>query len=383
MVKFNIVKTLITKLLAKTITDKELVQVHKLLEDKDNQKVLEAYVQDYHDLSLAMVKNNLDEAYRKVIGHIENQERPTRRLLPNWVKYAAVISIVLGIGFLFRQGHFSSRSDTVLIPKNEAVTLELDNGKTQIIDLSQSKEVKDSNGNLIGNQEKTILSYAKKTSVEQLVYNTLKVPYGKRFQLELSDGTKIHLNAGTSLRYPVVFLKNSDRQVYLKGEAYFKVSKDKARPFVVNAEELDVEVLGTEFNISSYTEDKTTSVVLIEGSVNLSVNTGLETIPVTLSPGQKGGLDHNAQKISVHRVNTDIYTAWMKDRLVFRNMAFDDILKKLERHYNIEIKNTNDELGRDVFDANFDKIKIDSVLSFFNDTHEIDYTIENNKIFIQ
>jgi len=377
------VKTLIIKLLSNTITDKELVQLHTLLKDKDNQLILEAYVRDYHDLNLAMIKNNVDEAYKKVMGRIEDREKSIRSPFFGWVKYAAAILVLVGIGFLYQNGYFSSPSDTVLVPKDELITLELDNGKTQTIDLSQTKEVKDSKGNLIGNQKKTLLSYTKETSAEQLVYNTLKVPYGKRFRLELSDGTTAHLNSGTTLRFPVAFLRNGNRQVYLKGEAYFDVSEDKTRPFIVKAKGLNVEVLGTKFNASSYSEDKATDVVLVEGSVNLSIDGAPQTIPVTLSPGQKGTLGRDAEKISVRKVNTTIYTAWMEGRLVFRNMAFDDILKNLERHYNIEIENANAELGKDLFDASFDKIKIDSVLSFFNDTHKINYTIENNKVFIR
>lgn len=376
-------KTLITKLLSKTITDTELIQLHTLLKDKDNRAILEAYVRDYHDLNLAMIKNNVDEAHRRVMNHIENREKPVRRLFPGWVKYAAAILVLAGIGFLYQDGYFSSRSDTVLVPKDELITLELDNGRIQTMDLSQTKEVKDSKGNLIGNQKKTVLSYAKEASVEQLAYNTLKVPYGKRFQLELSDGTTVHLNAGTTLRFPVTFLNTGTRQVYLKGEAYFDVGEDKTRPFIVNAQGLNVEVLGTKFNASSYAEDKTTDIVLVEGSVNLSLDGAPQAVPVTLSPGQKGTLGRKAEKISVNKVNTHIHTAWMEGRLVYRNMAFDDILKNLERHYNIEIENANVELGRDIFDASFDKIKIDSVLSFFNDTHKINYTIENNKVFIR
>ncbi|MCF6297082.1 MAG: FecR domain-containing protein [Flavobacteriaceae bacterium] len=378
------IRILIEKFISKTITSEELLQLYKSLKNRKNEITLQTYVQDYHDLNLAMIKKNVDQAYDKVINHIENKKKPVNRnLFPVWMRYAASILILLGIGFLYQQDYFSSNTHNVLIPKNELITLEIDDGKVQTIDLSQSKAVNDVNGNLIGNQKKTLLSYIKKTSTEKLVHNTIKVPYGKQLQLELSDGTMVYLNAGTTLKFPVAFLKDGKRQVYLTGEAYFDVSEDKSRPFIVNVQRLNVEVLGTKFNVNFHPEDTAINVVLVEGSVNLLTPDVPQSKEIILFPNQKGTLSHNTSKIIVSNVDVDLYTAWMKNRLVFRYISFDHILKRLERHYNVEIENTNVELGKDIFNASFDEIKIDSILSFFNDTHNIKYKIENNKVFIE
>ena len=125
------------------------------------------------------------------------------------------------------------------------------------------------------------------SSAETLVYNTLKIPYGKQFEVELSDGTIVHLNSGTTLRYPVAFLKNQNRKVFLTGEAFFEVAKDKAHPFTVSTQELNVEVLGTKFNASSYTEDVTTDIVLVEGKVALYKDKKENNNSVKLTPGSK------------------------------------------------------------------------------------------------
>ncbi|HLT51761.1 MAG TPA: FecR domain-containing protein [Arenibacter sp.] len=373
----------IFKLLTGTLTEKEIVALRNWLEDPKNQATLESYVRDYHDLTLATLKNNVDEAYDKVKQEIKHMERPVRRTIPRWINYAAAIALLLGLGFLYQQGFFPFQDDTPIMPKDDAITLELDNGTIQAIDVSRTKEVRDPEGNLIGDQNQDRISYSQATQKENLVFNTLNIPNGKKFIVELSDGTIVHLNSGSSLRYPVNFLSAGPRQVYLSGEAYFDVSSNELNPFIVNVNDLDVKVLGTKFNISAYTEDRSTNVVLVEGAVSLDGKTGPKDAVVTLVPGQKGSYGHYTQNIVVDAVNTDLYTSWMQGHLVFRNLTFDQILTKLERYYNIEIENTNAVLGKEVFNASFNDVKIEEVLSFFNDTHKIEYTIKNNKVIIK
>nr|WP_299384057.1 FecR family protein [Allomuricauda sp.] len=375
---------LLTKLIADTISEEELIELHRLLEDPKHQEELKAFVEDYHDLNLAMLKNNVEEAYSKVVAHIEKQDRPTLvRLRPSWLKYAAAAIILFGLGYFYLQNVSTTNNVPTLIPKEESITLELDNGVIETLDMSQTKEVKDSEGNVVGNQREDELTYGGESASRRLVFNTLRIPYGKQFQLVLSDGTKVHLNAGTMLRYPVTFSEEGQRNVYLQGEAYFDVTEDKERPFIVNAGDSEIKVLGTEFNVSSYTEDPTTDVILVEGSVRVTPEASSQSAGSTLLPGQKGSVDYKSKQIVISDVNTNIYTAWVQGHLVFRNMNFDNIVRKLERHYNVDIENTNSELGTEIFDASFNKIKIDSVLSFFNDTHKIDFEIKNNTVYIK
>lgn len=373
----------ITKLLLGTITEKEIIELRNWLKNPRNQTVLESYVRDYHDLNLATLKNNLDEAYNKVSHQIDNNEKPVKRLFPYWTKYAAALVLLVGLGFFYQQDFFLNSDQDVLAPKDESITLELDNGTIQTIDINGVKEVRDSEGNVVGAQKQDQISYSKASQKEELVYNTLTIPNGKKFQIELSDGTLVHLNAGSSLRYPVNFLSEGARQVFLSGEAYFDVAKNVSNPFIVNVDELDVKVLGTHFNVSAYEEDKNIDVVLVEGAVSLDKKNELKDHSVTLSPGQKGSYKQDSKIIMVDEVNTNLYTSWMQGYLVFRDLTFDNILTKLERHYNIEIENTNAELGKEIFNASFDNVEIEKVLSYFNDTHKIDYEIKNNKILIK
>jgi len=373
----------ISKLLLGTISEKELLELRDWLKDPENQHTLEAFVRDYHDLNLATLENNLDEAYNKVFRQISNKEMPVKKLLPNWSRYAAAILLLLGVAFYYQQVFLLDTGQNVLVPKDDAITLELDNGVIQTIDINGAKEVKDGEGNVVGAQQQNQISYSQASNKEELIFNTLKMPNGKKFQIELSDGTLVYLNAGSSLRYPVSFLNDGPRQVYLSGEAYFDVVKSASNPFIVNVDKLDVRVLGTQFNVSAYGEDEFIDVVLVEGAVGLNKKNQLKADAVKLSPGQKGSYKQVSESIMVNEVDTSLYTSWMQGHLVFRDLSFDQILAKLERHYNIEIVNRNAELGQEVFNASFDNVAIEEVLGYFNDIHSIDYTIEKNKVIIK
>lgn len=172
--------------------------------------------------------------------------------------------------------------------------------------------------------------------------------------------------------------------VYLNGEAFFDVAKDKAHPFIVNADNLNVRVLGTHFNVSNYPEDSHTDVVLVEGSVGM-YSKGQNFDPeknVVLKPGFKGSFNKASFAINTKEVTTGIYTAWIRGELVFRDMTFKNICKKLERHYNISIENNDAALANEKFNASFKDESIENIMSYFNEIHAMKYTINNNKVTI-
>ncbi|MBM1105463.1 FecR domain-containing protein [Aurantibacter crassamenti] len=373
----------ITKLILGTISEKELLELHNWLNKPNNQSQLESYIRIYYDLNLTTLKNDEEKAYSKVLNEIDLQQKPKKKLIPNWLKYAATIALIIGFGYILRNGLFFEKSSNKIVPKNDAITLELDNGSIKKIDISKSTKVKDSNGRLIVEQNKNRLKYSKTTTGKSsLVYNKIHIPYGKKLEIELSDGTQVYLNSGSSLRYPVDFSSFPNRLVQLSGEGYFKVAKNSSRPFIVKCDSLNVKVLGTEFNVSAYDNESNIDVVLVEGSVNLNNGNLSSGKSVNLKPGEKGSYSQ-AKNIAVEMVNTEIYTSWIDGYLIFRNLTFDEITERLERHYNVEIENANAELGKEIFNASFHNVEIEKVLSFFNDTHAIAYVIENNKVLIK
>ena len=250
--------------------------------------------------------------------------------------------------------------------EDTAVTVQLENGEVEILTPEGTKKIINQNGVLVGIQEGIELNYKDETGntstpnkgntiYETLAYNKLNVPFGKTFKLILSDGTQVSLNAGSSLKYPVKFIEGKNRQVFLKGEANFDVSKDANHPFVVNVNEMNVRVLGTEFNISSYPEDSDYTTVLIEGSVGIYKNGPEFNInnSTLLEPGYRARWNKNSEEITLDKVNTDIYTGWLYGKLIFKNAPFKNIRKKLERHYNVTIINNNKVLDEKTYNATF------------------------------
>lgn len=329
-----------------------------------------------------------DERAEIVYANILKRTRRKRFNGSGLRKYAAIAAIFIGVlttGYFYQQGYFNGSQDAVLIPNVEAITLELDNGNIEVLNEDGTTQVMDANGNVVGTQQGNQLVYTDEAVTESMVYNTLNVPYGKRFEVSLSDGSKAYLNAGSSLKYPIKFLKGENRQVYLYGEAFFDIATDKEHPFIVNADELNVQVLGTEFNVSHYSEEPNIEVVLVEGSVGMYIegedfDNDQNTV---LVPGTKGSFDRTNSSIDTREVVTSTYTSWVEGRLIFRNMPLDNILKKLERHYNIVIENTNKELGREEFNAGFQNETINEVLQALQTTYGISYTIKENKVIIE
>jgi len=308
----------------------------------------------------------------------------TRHPYRKFMAIAASVLVLVSIGISYQNGFFSPKKDAIITNSNE-ITLQLENGDIQVISANKKSEIADADGNVVGNQNGNKIVYDTETTIEKLVYNTIKIPYGKRFELQLSDGTIVHLNSGTTLKYPVKFIASENRQVFLDGEAFFDVTKDKTHPFVVNADNLNVRVLGTHFNVSNYPEDKLTDVVLVEGSVGLytaneKFNAEKNTV---LTPGFKGSFSKTDNQIKTKAVVTDVYTAWIKGGLTFREMTFKDISKKLERHYNVTIVNQNSKLSNEKFNASFGDEPIAKVLSYFNEIHGINYTLKNNEVLIK
>ncbi|AUP78937.1 FecR family protein [Flavivirga eckloniae] len=376
------IEKIIAKYLTKQASSSELDELLIWLEEGDNEKELLSYVKVNYAIDFNMKEFDTNRSKKELLEFI-NKEKKVYALskVKNIMKYAALFILLLGLGYLYNEGFFTNKTPESII-SGDSITLELENGDIEILSEDGSKKVVDKKGNVVGTQNGSELLYVNDAEQETLVYNTLTIPYGKRFKITLSDGTNVHLNSGSSLKYPVNFIKGETRKVYLDGEGYFAVAKNASNPFIVNSETLNVEVLGTEFNVSAYPEDATTDVVLIEGSVGLYVDSSTLEDGTVITPGTKGALNKANKSISTEEVNTFIYTSWRQGGLFFRNMPFKNIVKKMERHYNVKIIVTNNTLNSEVFSANFNDEPITKILSYFNDSYDINYTIKDNTIYI-
>ncbi|WP_111310085.1 FecR family protein [Confluentibacter sediminis] len=303
-----------------------------------------------------------------------------------WRKIASIAALF--IGFAFTGFLYINNNLTAYIPEN-AITLQLEDGSVKVIKVDGAIQVLDVKGQIVGKQKGTQLVYTTKQTDKKdkdLAYNTLTVPYGKTFNLQLSDGTTVYLNAGTSIKYPVCFIEGTDRHVFVTGEAYLNVAKDAKHPFIVSADNLNVRVLGTQFNVNAYPEDNESEIVLVEGSVSLynQDETYTSDKSTSLKPGFKANFNKHTKSIKKEAVLTDIYTSWRTGELVFRDMPFENILKKLERKYNVKIINTNPKLSKEKFQASFGKNPaIVTVLEELKTVYNIGYTVKENTIIIK
>ncbi len=175
----------------------------------------------------------------------------------------------------------------------------------------------------------------------EIRFSEIKVPFGQMSQLTLSDGTKIWLNSGTTLRYPDRFAEG-DRSVSIVGEAYFKVAKMPDKPFVVNTSQMKVQVMGTSFNLSAYQEDNSTTVTLVEGKVAVQSIDG-KTIS-NLAPGQMAIKTRDSNVLQIKQVKTAFYSAWTEGKIFFDDEKLDQIAVKLERWFNVEISFADEKL---------------------------------------
>lgn len=374
----------IYKYLRGTATSKEEKEVQDWIvsSDQNAKRFLEIKAK-YVASTLDETDVDLDASFRGIVNVKKPASRNGRRLPLAILKSAAILAILVGLGFIFRNTIVDSRTAPVI--PGDAIILQLENGNIEVISEGGEAKVVDSEGNVLGAQQGAQLVYKNNgTSQEEITYNTLTVPYGKRFDLLLSDGTQITLNSGTSLKYPVQFLKTKNRQVFLDGEAFFNVAKDSVNPFIVNTNGLNVRVLGTKFNLSSYPEDQYVNTTLLEGSVSVynKQDTFDSSNASLLEPGFKAEWNKYNKQISVEEADIAMHTDWLNGKIILRHVPFKNIVKKLERHYNVEIVNNNPELDEELFTASFDVETIDQVFKTFNLTYEMEYKINDRQIII-
>ncbi len=296
-------------------------------------------------------------------------------------RYAAIFIGAIGLVYGYWQ---STTGDKDSFEIEDVITLQLENGEVRTLSPERATTISNSQGVILGEQKGNRLDYSNRTKTEKLVFNTLTVPNGTKFSVMLSDSTLVHLNAGSSLRYPVKFIKDQNRQVFLTGEGYFDVSKDTEHPFVVTSGTMDVRVLGTKFNITAYPEDREINTVLVEGSVSLySSESDYDPQKADiLLPGYKAAWDRFYEKMEVEKVDTDIYTGWIDGKLVIKNMSFKNIVYKLERHYNVSIDNTYEALSNEIFTATFDIETIEDALRIFTEETPFEYEFKRDRITI-
>lgn len=324
---------------------------------------------------------DIESAWTNVLGASKTKKNKIITHLLQLSKYAAIFVGLISAAVWYWQTTLPEPQELI---NEDSITLQLENGEIQPISTEKIQTITNSAGKVLGIQNGIQLNYFTNSEIDKLTYNVLTVPHGKTFKLILSDSTTVYLNAGSSLKYPAKFIKGQDRQVFLTGEGYFDVHKDKAHPFIVTNGTMDVRVLGTKFNISAYPEDLEINTVLVEGSVSLYNNEteyNTETSRI-LKPSHQASWNRLNDNVTIQTVDTDIYTSWINGKLVIKKMPFKNIIQKLERHYKVTINNNYEQLDNLDFTATFDIESIEDVLATFAIETPFEYTKVENHIEI-
>ena len=378
---------LILRYIDQTSSSSELKIMINSLKDPKNVKLFKSYIKTNYYSIYAMNEFETEDILNEIRKRIRLTEKKEKGLifLRKSLKYAALVIVMFGLGYyshLNNIGHgvqvpkiIPKADDILLIAGNRNLIIKKDENKTS----NEKKLV--SNINLI--QKSNQLIYDNDAKIEELKFHTLKVPYGKRFNIVFSDGSKVYLNSGSTIKYPVKFLPNQQREVFLQGEAFFDVVENKSDLFIVNTNGINIEVYGTKFNVRNYPEDYNSDIVLVQGSVGISNSQNNDVIKLT--PGYKGSVNKENLNVEKSKINTKIYTSWIDGEFIFRNESFVQILSKLERLYNVTIIDNRENISEtELFNASIDidEEKIEEVINYFNKIYNINYQIFNNKIII-
>ena len=332
-----------------------------------------------------LLLNEQYELWMKIQNESKINKRP---LFVKLVKYAAILLLSFisgGISYYIYQHSVKQYqfqlAEITPESKQEAIIVLSDGSQVsleeQMSEISYSK-----NGRQLIVNSDTI---DQRNVTGQELLNKVIIPYGKKSMIVLSDGTKVWLNAGSQLIYPSVFL-GKERQVMLIGEAYFEVTKNAERPFIVNTSEVGVHVLGTKFDISAYSEDKTVQTVLVEGKVNLNYfGKGIlkRDYCVEMQPNQLVEFNKVTGAAKTQMVDVNKYVSWKQGMLEFEKIDLVRALKQVERYYNVKIILADPMIGSFKLSGKLDlKDLPEEVLNVIKLTVPIDWQKKSNGNFI-
>ena len=386
MTKLDI-NTIITRYLKDEATSEEISLLFEWVKKEGNQDIFKNLVKEDYQLKYDTGNWNSEIAFDKFLNEIKSKKASNSFPLyrsRQFFKYAAAILVLVASTTYYLINSSSSDDLNSNIDDNE-ISLQLYNGR--VINIYQNRDTLIQFDNEIANislKDGILYQQHLKPSKNSLKNNLLKVPYGKTISVRLEDGSTIKLNSGSQLSYPSSFSNESTRQVALQGEGYFEIAKNPLKPFIVKTEETYTRVYGTVFNISSYEDDEAIEVVLVEGSVGVGGKLRLqEDNLMMLKPSQKitnSKRDKNA--LTIQDVDVTPYVSWVEGVMSFEEENMSQIIRKLERRFNVSIINENKTLDERHFTGAFDSEDIESILKVIKTHTNFNYVINGKTIII-
>ena len=276
----------------------------------------------------------------RALGKVKNRKQVKRRGILSWIAAASVV-VIGGVSawiLLSQEPDVDNLSVTEKFEPGKAiVTLEMASGLKYRLD-TLSSVVRNNRVNVAFDNNDGVLKIKEQDSLadgatKEIGYNTVNVPYGGTYTVELCDGTKVYLNSGTTLEFPSRF-DGKVRSVILKGEAYFDVARNVSKPFVVEVDEMKVKVLGTSFNVKSYVDEPGVYTTLVEGSVAILRDGQPEK---KIKPGEQAYYNKGVGTLSIAEVDVNEFTSWKDGVFYFKDIALEEILRIVSRWYDLEV----------------------------------------------
>ncbi|MBS7155447.1 MAG: DUF4974 domain-containing protein [Sanguibacteroides justesenii] len=304
-----------------------------------------------------------------------------------WWKYAALFILPLSVALVLWQGMKNEAEEehrqfsAVSRPGGERAILKLYNGKTVVLDSTMKSSLIAHEANVrIEMDSNHLLRYSSHDSIEMAndnKNNELIIPKGGEYQVVLADGTKVWLNSASRLIYPQSFM-GKERRVVLSGEAFFDVTHDAERPFVVETSRMNVKVLGTRFNVNDYDDNEEVSTTLVNGSVEIVSG---DQQAFRLVPGEQAyGKENELEK---REVNVRLYTSWIDGKFLFNNTELEEIAKQISRWYDVEIFFSSESVKKVRFTGAIVKFKpLEDLVRMIESTSQVRFSVKGRTIVI-
>ena len=304
-----------------------------------------------------------------------------------WWKYAALFILPLSVALVLWQGMKNEAEEehrqfsAVSRPGGERAILKLYNGKTVVLDSTMKSSLIAHEANVrIEMDSNHLLRYSSHDSIGMANVNKnneLIIPKGGEYQVVLADGTKVWLNSASRLIYPQSFM-GKERRVVLSGEAFFDVTHDAERPFVVETSRMNVKVLGTRFNVNDYDDNEEVSTTLVNGSVEIISG---DQQAFRLVPGEQAyGKENELEK---REVNVRLYTSWIDGKFLFNNTELEEIAKQISRWYDVEIFFSSESVKKVRFTGAIVKFKpLEDLVRMIESTSQVRFSVKGRTIVI-
>lgn len=328
--------------------------------------------------SLQNENDGVDSAWKNVQSRCKGFSRPSVKL--RVFKYAAIFILTLSMGsYLWYVQQTNTNHPNIKSVPSKAKLILATGEHFDLENMEQNVSIKDLGVKITKDSLNNTLYYNIDSLGEgnsPIEYNQLVIPKGGEFSLKLADGSTVWLNSESSLKFPVQFTSTC-REVYLEGEAFFDIEKNEYAPFIVHSGDKTITVLGTRFNVSTYSEDPSWQVTLVQGKVAVQIANHEEKI---LQPSEQYSLNNNTGEIEIKTVETELYTSWLDGKFYFKGYRFEDIVRKLERWYDFQMHYQQEEIKDMYFRGVINKHNsLESILQYLEETTNITFDI-NGKI---